>query len=353
MKQQKIFKRICTNFFLVLAVVICSFWSAQIAHAETLDATFSVQSDQTEVLMSLTDTSDTQSYTYTITFVDSSGKKISQTGAIGSGSTTKTYIAGLATKTTYSVTLEGVDMLTGNHIGPFTYTVTTGAAPNSNGSGSGSGSGSQNSTSSAVLANHTFTPPQNNQSIAVPAGASALCSTAAIPNGSGGGYTFPQCCNGIDDDSDGKADYYGTSSLPPDPKCLYVGDNESDICYDKNGVEVPSTSASCVSHSMSQIIPCTNKCTLEDVFTLINNIINFTFKYLLLPFIVLLFVYAGASYFMAINAPEKKVKLFKLLWRIVLGLVLILGAWLIVKTILLVLLDGSQDISKGAIQFFQ
>jgi hypothetical protein len=145
-----------------------------------------------------------------------------------------------------------------------------------------------------------------------------------------------QCCDGIDNDKDGRADFYGilnadgkTYKTPPDPKCLYREDSEVDVA---NG---------------SEIIPCTNKCDAESVFELINNAIKFFFNYLLIPIIVIMLVYAGWTYISAQGNPGKKIKLANLLWHIVAGIFLILGAWLIVRVIL-----DALGISQGLI-FFQ
>lgn len=131
---------------------------------------------------------------------------------------------------------------------------------------------------------------------------------------------MPECCDGIDNDNDGRADFYGATingkTYPPDPKCLYKEDTEQDRA------------------TGSKIVPCTDKCNIESVFLLANNIIKFFFTTLLIPIVVILFVYAGVSYILAQGNPGKKVKLGKLIWHIVLGIVLILTAWLIVRVVL-------------------
>lgn len=154
-------------------------------------------------------------------------------------------------------------------------------------------------------------------SSAVPAGANPSCIQFQANNG------YPECCNGKDDDGDGRADFYGATIngkfSQPDPKCLYGGDTEKDV---------PSS---------SDIIPCTDKCTLESVFLLINKVISFFFTTLLLPLIVLLFMYAGFRYITAQGNSAKVVNLKKMIGNLILGLVLMLTAWLIVKTILIAL----------------
>lgn len=149
---------------------------------------------------------------------------------------------------------------------------------------------------------------------------------AALP----AAYPMTQCNDGIDNDSDGKADYFGVDcitkkdprgdgvlDIEPDPACIAPDDvsEEADI-------------------SSGTIIPCTNKCTVSDIFRFINRVIVFFFKTILIPIFVLLIMHAGYKYITAEGNPSKKADLKKLLWNLVGGLLLILGSWLIVRTIL-------------------
>lgn len=124
------------------------------------------------------------------------------------------------------------------------------------------------------------------------------------------------CNDSKDNDGDGKIDYYGTATAEPDPSCLTV---ESEELKD----DVKST-----------IIPCTDKCGLSDVFKLINNIISFVIKTLLLPVIVLMIMYTGFQYLLARGNPGQHAKLLSLIKHIIGGVVLILCAWLIVRVIM-------------------
>lgn len=124
------------------------------------------------------------------------------------------------------------------------------------------------------------------------------------------------CTDGIDNDRDGKIDYYGTTTAEPDPACLTAKSEET---------------ADSVN---SKIIPCTDKCGLSDVFKLINNIITFIITTLLLPVIVLMIMYTGFQYLMARGNPGQHAKLLSLIKHIVGGLALILCAWLIVRVIM-------------------
>lgn len=99
----------------------------------------------------------------------------------------------------------------------------------------------------------------------------------------------------------------------------------------------------------SGLVPCTDTCDLNDVLQLINNIIVFLIKDIFIPIIILLFIYAGYQYITAQGNPAKIANLKKLLWRIIVGMVLVLCAWLIVKTIISIL--SSED--SGALQFLK
>lgn len=125
-----------------------------------------------------------------------------------------------------------------------------------------------------------------------------------------------QCCDGIDNDGDGRVDFYPKGNTPVDPKCLYNEDVEGDT------------------KTQSTIIPCVDKCNVESVFLLINNVIKFFFTDILIPLVVIMLVYVGFGYLTAGGDVGKKVKLVGLLKHIILGIVLILSAWLIVKIIL-------------------
>jgi len=96
-------------------------------------------------------------------------------------------------------------------------------------------------------------------------------------------------------------------------------------------VAKPSTSG-------NGLIPCDGAdCTFDSVLQLVNNLINFFFTTLLLPLIVLLIMYLGYGYLTANGNPAQHAKLKSMLKNIVLGLLLIVCAWLIVRTLLSVL----------------
>jgi hypothetical protein len=86
------------------------------------------------------------------------------------------------------------------------------------------------------------------------------------------------------------------------------------------------------------LIPCDgDDCTINSVMQLINNVMNFFFQSLLLPIFIVMVLYLGYSYLAAQGKPGQHAKLGSMAKHMVLGLVLMLCAWLIVKTILSIL----------------
>lgn len=147
-----------------------------------------------------------------------------------------------------------------------------------------------------------------------------------------------QCHDGIDNNNDGKADQYGVYSdqgilmIEPDPSCFVNGattEENDDV--------------------VSEIIPCTNKCTFSDVFKLLNNAITFFFTKLLAPIFVIMIMYAGFRYITAEGNPAKTIKLKSMLWHIIKGLLYILCAWLVVYTIMTTVLND--DFKQQGVEF--
>lgn len=129
------------------------------------------------------------------------------------------------------------------------------------------------------------------------------------------------CSDGIDNDGDGKIDYSGAyidgKFHEPDPSCLTKKSNE---------IADATSSAG--------LVPCNNKCTLSDVFKLLNNILKFLITVIIIPVFVLMLMYTGYEYLTARGKPGMHAKLKNRVWKMFLGFVLILCAWLIVRTFL-------------------
>ncbi len=135
--------------------------------------------------------------------------------------------------------------------------------------------------------------------------------------------TMTTCTDGIDNDGDGRIDWtggkIGGTPVGPDPSCISALSKE-----------VPDD-------VVSNIIPCTNKCDLGSVFELINKLITFLITFLVLPVTIILFMYAGFKYITAQGNPSKIANVRKMVQHLVGGLLLVLCAWIIVKTLLLTL----------------
>jgi hypothetical protein len=154
-----------------------------------------------------------------------------------------------------------------------------------------------------------------------------------------------QCQNCIDDDGDGKADYDGNDTLgpsksivEPDPSCFSTSAREGGAKEEKDDVK-------------SSIIPCTDKCTFTDVFRLLNNLLVFFIRDLLLPIFIIIIMYTGYKYIMAQGNPVKVSMVKKTFLNLILGLLLILCAWLIVSTLMRTLISPDFDSNSGLIFF--
>lgn len=97
------------------------------------------------------------------------------------------------------------------------------------------------------------------------------------------------------------------------------------------------------------LVPCKDTCDFNDILQLINNLITFLITTLFIPIIILLFMYAGFKYITAEGNPSKIANLKKMVWHIIVGMLLVLCSWLIVKTIISILSSNE----SGALQFLK
>lgn len=74
-------------------------------------------------------------------------------------------------------------------------------------------------------------------------------------------------------------------------------------------------------------------CTFEDVFILINKFIKGILEFVIAPFVLILVIYAGFLYLTSGGAAEKREKAKNIFYDIVIGILWILGSWLIVYTL--------------------
>ncbi len=136
------------------------------------------------------------------------------------------------------------------------------------------------------------------------------------------------CGDGLDNDipPDGKRDWDGVRDAagqpqyPPDPSCI-----------NRDQTEAADDVAA------GSLIPCTNKCDLPAVFVFLNKMIESLIKVALLPIAILMFVYAGYKYITAQGNPSKTANIKRMIKHLILGIVIILTAWLAVKTALVLI----------------
>lgn len=153
-----------------------------------------------------------------------------------------------------------------------------------------------------------------------------------LPAQAGSSNAINECNDGIDNDDDGRADRGGVKGMEADPSCF---SNSATLEVDDE-VE-------------SRIIPCTNKCTFSDIFRLINNLIEFFLTVILIPLFIIIIIYAGVKYILAQGNPGKVANIKSILMNIVKGIILILCAWLIVRTIMTNVLN--EDFKRGGVEF--
>lgn len=150
----------------------------------------------------------------------------------------------------------------------------------------------------------------------------------------------PSCSDGIDNSNppNGKADYYGVDcdkngslDLEPDPSCKSPLDTEKS------------------DESAGRFLSCYNFCTFSDILKTINNAITFLITDLFVPTLVIIFMLAGAKYILAQGNSAKIANIKKILINIIIGVLLILCSWLIVKVLLVVLVKDD----ASALQFLE
>ena len=92
-------------------------------------------------------------------------------------------------------------------------------------------------------------------------------------------------------------------------------------------------------YAQSTIVPCDGvvvKCGFTSFITLIQNIITFAIKYIIIPVGAIIFAYVGFLFLTSGGSAETRKKAKNIFIKVVIGIVVILAAWLIVSTILTV-----------------
>ena len=157
----------------------------------------------------------------------------------------------------------------------------------------------------------------------------------------------PLCSDGIDNDGDGKTDF------PADPGYTDASDNdEADVappgdceltCTCTCPAGIPCPGGQCkgglVPCGRTCDDPCTKNCecapcTLCHLFVLFKRIVDFLTLNIIFPLAVLMIVVGGAMFLTAGGDPGRIGGAKKILTATVIGLAIILAAWLIVDTVI-------------------
>lgn len=89
------------------------------------------------------------------------------------------------------------------------------------------------------------------------------------------------------------------------------------------------------------LVPCgtgkTYDCTFDSILALINNIVDFIIKYLALPLAAIAIAVAGFLYLTSAENPGKRTRAKSIFMNVLIGLLLIGGSYLIIKTVLSIL----------------
>ncbi len=100
------------------------------------------------------------------------------------------------------------------------------------------------------------------------------------------------------------------------------------------------------------IVPCgdigEDQCRFNDIVYLIQNIMEFVILYLIIPAAAITFMYAGFLYLTSLGDTTKVTKAKTAMLNLVYGIIIVLGAWLAVATILTFLgVDGAYSLLDG------
>jgi len=85
------------------------------------------------------------------------------------------------------------------------------------------------------------------------------------------------------------------------------------------------------------IVTCTKDCNFTDFMILIDHIIKFIFKNLVIPIAAVMFFYAGFELVTSGGSTEKRGVAKRVFTSTALGLIIAAGAWLIIRTIFSIL----------------
>jgi hypothetical protein len=90
----------------------------------------------------------------------------------------------------------------------------------------------------------------------------------------------------------------------------------------------------------AQLVPCENDCNTCDIITLLDNVFDWLVAILTI-FFALIVVVSGLQMVTSVGNVSAKASAKKRVMNALVGLVLVLGAWVLVDLVLKTLLDGS------------
>ncbi len=289
-------------------ILIGSFFFFQPLFAQSADLsiTLSVAQSDTEVKVLIKNTSTIKPYKTMVAITDATGYQQLKTGVVNpNGDQITVTLDGLQKKAAYSVGVAGLPIpLDGTSFGPKSYALKT------------------DHIKPGIVETTGTTPPIIPDPNNPPTGGSQGGGDTSS-GGSGQGTVTGQGSGTTQQQGGNTSTTANTTGL-----------TQSQIAADKIG---------------SGLVPCVDTCDFNDVLRLINNLITFLITTIFIPIVILLFMYAGYRYLTAGGNPAKIVNIKKMVRNIIVGMLLVLCSWLIVKTIVTVVVKD-QD---GALQFLE
>ncbi len=102
----------------------------------------------------------------------------------------------------------------------------------------------------------------------------------------------------------------------------------------------PITTPTSASAPTGGLVTCAGdnvNCGFKELMEMLKNVIDYLFKYLVLPIAALMFAYAGFEMVFSGGVPEKRQKAISIFTNVGIGLVLAAGAFVIIRTVLSIL----------------
>ncbi|MEX0918604.1 MAG: hypothetical protein WDZ85_01385 [Candidatus Paceibacterota bacterium] len=106
------------------------------------------------------------------------------------------------------------------------------------------------------------------------------------------------------------------------------------------GLILPLTPVLAQSATTTGLVPCTDDCDFNQLYVLVDNIIDFIVFYLAVPIATGVIAFAGIWLVIYAGNEGKRSDAKKMIWSAVIGLVIVLSAYLIIKAIIVGLTGG-------------